>query len=78
MKDKIKIFILGLLLGALITTGAYYLYSINNITDCKSSYTEINSGQPPQMPNGQEPPEKPDGNNNPPSEIQNNNTENNN
>ena len=66
MKEKIMIFIIGLLSGAIISTGAFYLYtSTTNNCDCSNQSTKINSGQPPEMPNGEkpdgEPPEKPNG-----------------
>lgn len=67
MKDKLMIFIIGLLLGAVISTGAFYVYTASTKScNCNSNNTQMNGGQPPEMPNGQksengEPPEKPDG-----------------
>ena len=74
MSDKVKIFIIGLLLGAVITTGISYLYISNNSSDCSSNNMQMNGGTPPEMPSGQngQPPEKPDGDSQPP-EMQNNN-----
>ena len=67
MKDKILIFIIGLLVGAIISTGAFYIYSKSNACDCSNTNTQMNGGTPPEMPSGQnngQPPEKPDGDNN--------------
>jgi len=82
MKDKIIIFIIGLLLGAVIATGAFYVYTINNNT-CNNSNqnTMMNGGEPPAMPSGQmeEPPEKPNGENgSPPEKPNDNNSQNSN
>ena len=79
MKDKIIIFVIGILLGAVISTGAFYIYTITKgSNECDN--VQMNGGQPPEMPNGQngEPPEKPDGENGePPEKPGQNNTENN-
>ena len=78
MKEKIMIFLIGLLLGAVMATGAFYIYSKNN-SNCSSNNTQINMGQPPEMGNGTQPPAKPDGDNSQPPEMpNNNNAENNN
>lgn len=68
MKDKIILFIIGTLVGAVISTGAFYIYTITNNNNCSSHDTQISNAQPPEMPNGQngengQPPEKPDNNN---------------
>lgn len=62
MKEKIIIFVIGILLGAVIATGAFYIYSKSN--------NQMNGGTPPDMPSGQmgdmqggEPPAKPGENN---------------
>ena len=72
MKDKILLFIIGVLVGAVIATGAFYVYTTTS-NSCNSSNqnTQMNGGQPPEMPSGQngESPEKPNENSN----IQNNN-----
>ena len=65
MKDKIMLFIIGVLIGAIIATGAFYVY-ITTSNSCSNQNTVMNSGQPPEMSNGQnsengEPPEKPNG-----------------
>ena len=85
MKDKIMMFIIGLLVGAIISTGAFYTYSITvGKCDCSSQNTMMNGGQPPEMPNGQsgqngQPPEKPDGENGEtPEKPSENNTQNSN
>ena len=66
MKDKFAIFIIGLLLGAVISTGAFYVYTTtsNNCTN-SSQGSGMNGGQPPEMPSGQsgnKPPEMPNNN----------------
>lgn len=69
MKDKIILFVIGVLVGAIIATGAFYIYTSNtNSCDCSSNNTQMNGGQPPEMPNGQngengQPPAKPGENN---------------
>lgn len=66
MKDKIFMLIIGLLVGAVISTGAFYIYTTTaEKCDCSSQNTEMNGGQPPEMPSGQngQPPEKPSNNN---------------
>ena len=84
MKDKIILFVIGLLVGAVIATGAFYVYTTTT-NSCNSSNqnTKMISGQPPEMPSGRqgerrEPPEKPNGENEQSSEKPNNNTQNNN
>ena len=65
LKDKIIIFIIGLLVGAVIATGAFFVYS--KVTTCNTnsnSQIEMPRGNPPSMPGGQNsenggPPEKP-------------------
>lgn len=63
MKDKMILFIIGVLVGAVISTGAFYVYTTTN-NKCSSDNTQMNGGQPPEMNNGQSgendgPPEKP-------------------
>ena len=61
MKDKIMLFIIGVLTGAVLTTGAFYAYNkINSSNDTRPS---MNGGTLPSMPNGQngQPPELPNG-----------------
>lgn len=72
MKDKIIMFIIGLLVGAVISTGIFYIYTTTKgKCDCSTQNNQMNGGQPPEMPSGQngQPPEKPSENNN----IQDNN-----
>lgn len=72
MKDKIMIFVIGFLAGAVVATGAFLIYTkVNNSSSCNNQSERMNGGNPPEMPNGQtpemngqEPPEKPDGENN--------------
>ena len=69
MKDKIIILIIGILIGAVITTGAFYAYTkVNSSNDCANQAPEMNGGTPPEMPDGQngQPPEKPNGEGEPP------------
>lgn len=79
MKDKIILFVIGVLVGAVISTGAFYVYTTTNSScNCNNQNTQMNGGQPPEMPSGQQgengqPPEKPSNDN-----QQNNNTQNNN
>ena len=75
MKDKIILFIIGVLVGAVIATGAFYIYTTTTKScDCSSNNTQMNDGQPPEMPSGQnsengQPPEKPSGENGQPPEM---------
>lgn len=65
MKDKIVIFIVGLLLGAIISTGAIYFYTVANNQNSGNQTMEMQGGNPPSMPNGQnngQPPEMPNNN----------------
>ena len=87
MKDKIMMFIIGLLVGAILATGIFYIYTTTGgKCDCSNQNTQMNGGEPPEMPSGQngQPPEKPDGENGQPPEkpddnnLQNNNTQDNN
>lgn len=77
MKDKIVIFIIGVLAGAVIATGAFYIFNKNN-----NSCPQMNGGTPPEMPSGEngQPPEMPNGNNSngQPPQMPSNNTQNNN
>ena len=70
MKDKIKIFIIGVLVGAILATGAFLIYS-------SSSNNQMPGGNPPDIPSGEngEPPEKPSGNMGEPPENQNESNE---
>ena len=62
MENKFIVFIIGTLIGAIISTGAFYIYnSTNNKCQCAGPNSLINSKTPPNMPNGQ-PPEMPNNN----------------
>lgn len=56
MKDKMMLFIIGVLVGAIVATGAFYIY-ITAGSSCNSNNqnVQMNGGQPPEMPNGQLP-----------------------
>ncbi len=60
MKDKILLFIIGVLVGAIIATGAFYVY-IKTSNTTNTSRMGMPGGNPPSMPSGQngEPPTKP-------------------
>ncbi len=84
MKDKIVLFIIGVLVGAVIATGAFYIYTTTSNT-CNNSNQNMhmNGGEPPEMPSGQnsgntQPPEKPDGENSQPPEMPSDNNQSNN
>lgn len=59
MKDKVLMFIIGLLIGAIITSSGFLIYqNVNRNTN------QMQSGEQMQMmekPNGEKPPEKPSG-----------------
>lgn len=70
MKDKIILFIIGVLVGAIISTGAFYVYTTTTkTTDTGYSNMQMDGQQPPSMPggqsseNGQQPPSMPSGQN---------------
>ncbi len=50
MKDKIILFGIGLLVGAVITSGAFYVYTVAS-NKCDKNIAQMNGGQPPQLPN---------------------------
>ena len=76
MKDKIFMFIIGILVGAVLTTGVFFAYTAISSSKCDNTTQQMNGGIPPQMPGGQDnqssdnnqPPEKPDGDNSQESE----------
>lgn len=56
MKDKIIIFIIGLLSGAIISTGSIFIYTLAtnvNNNNNNSSSMQAPTGTPPDMSNGQ-------------------------
>ena len=69
MKEKIFVFIIGLLVGAILATGGFYIYQKNNKTEVASDNSSENQTkefdgrsdmEPPELPEG-EMPQKPDG-----------------
>ena len=71
MKEKIIIFIIGLLVGSIISTGAFYIYSaLTNSNENCDEKIQMNGGQPPEMPNSEngQPPEMPNSENGQPPE----------
>ena len=65
MKDKILLFIIGVLVGAIIATGAFYVYIKTSSSTNDSSQMGMPGSNPPSMPSGQNggPPAKPRENN---------------
>ena len=71
MKEKIFMFIIGLLVGAILATGGFYIYYKNNknvnsekTTETKTEQLEQRGGNGQRMQgdfDGEEPPEMPDG-----------------
>lgn len=55
MKEKILLFIIGVLVGAIISTGVFFVLSSNN-NPGNGPQMQMPGGQPPQMPDGQQPP----------------------
>ncbi len=55
MKDNILLFVIGVLVGAIISTGAFFVYT-KSTTTCNTnndSHMQMPGGNPPSMPNGQ-------------------------
>ena len=75
MKDKIMLFVIGVLVGAILTTGVFYVYTTTNSSNDFNQKTQMNGGTPPEMPSGQngQPPEKPYGDSEPPEKPNTNN-----
>ena len=59
MKDKIFIFIIGFLVGAVISTGAFLIYTKVSSSNDNKQTEQMPGGNPPEMPEGEEPPEMP-------------------
>ena len=82
MKEKILLFIIGVLVGAVISTGAFFIYS--KVSSCNNNkQIGMPGGTPPSMPNNQNgAPERPNSENNqnqqPSEKTNDNNTQNNN
>ena len=72
MKDKILVFIIGLLVGAVITASGFLIYqNTNKDTNQTTSGEQMQmmerpdgNNAPLEMPNGETPPEKPSGSEN--------------
>ena len=77
MKDKMIIFCIGLLVGAVISTGSFFIYTTTlKNCNCRNNRIQMNGGNPPSMNNNgpeqnqnnnnntQQPPEKPSEENN--------------
>ena len=71
MKDKIMLFIIGVLVGAVIATGAFFVYTKASNNKCTNQQSQqMQGGTPPEMPNNQngqnnsngQPPEMPSDN----------------
>ena len=75
MKDKLVVFIIGLLVGAIISTSSIYFYTVanNKNNNYDNQEIQLNGGNGPGGQMG-EPPERPDGqgNNQMPSAPENN------
>lgn len=80
MKDKLLIFVIGLLLGAVISTGAFFAYSkATSCNNTNNAQMQMPGGRPPSDQGGKsgqssEPPAKP-GENNTQTNGNNNNTQ---
>lgn len=63
MKDKILLFIIGVLVGAIISTGAFFVYTKLTTNNSNSQQTQMQmpSGNMQGMPSGEngQPPERP-------------------
>ena len=53
MKDKIIIFVIGVLVGAVISTASFYVYSTTNVNTNTNFNAQMNGGQQISMPGGQ-------------------------
>ena len=78
MKDKMILFIIGLLVGAVISTGAFFVYTKSTCNTNNNNQMQMPGGTPPSQPNGQsgqnvKPPEKPGDNNTQSSNTQDSN-----
>ncbi len=54
MKDKLLLFIIGVLVGAIISTGAFYAYTTTSNTCNDNKQMRMTGGNPPDMPNGEQ------------------------
>lgn len=70
-KEKILVFVIGVLVGAVVSTAAFFIYINVSGVSVGSSSSQMAGGTPPEMPNGENgqggqggtPPEKPSGDN---------------
>ena len=72
-KEKITLFIIGVLIGAVISTAAFFVYvkTLGTTNSTSSPSQQMPGGTPPEMPSGENgqnnqggtPPEKPSDNN---------------
>ena len=48
MKDNILLFVIGVLLGAVISTGAFYMYTVaSNASKCDNQTMQMDRGERP-------------------------------
>lgn len=64
MKDKILVFIIGLLIGAILATGGFLIYEKNSTSNTQIQSQDGGKMQPPDGNSMGEPPAKPDGDSN--------------
>ena len=57
MKDKIVLFVIGVLVGAVISTGAFYVYTTTSNSCNNNNPQEMNGGTPPDKPSGDNAPQ---------------------
>ena len=70
-KEKIILFVIGVLIGAVVSTATFFVYTktlgTSNVTNSSSSRQMPGGGTPPEMPSGQNqggtPPEMPNNTN---------------
>lgn len=65
MKEKITMLVIGFLIGAIMASGAFLIYTKTNNTNCNTKDINMNGGNPPTLPNGENgtPPEMPNNEN---------------
>lgn len=61
MKDKILVFIIGLLVGAVVTASGFLIYEKNNQNLAQAQTQNQETMQMMERPDGEKPPEKLDG-----------------
>ena len=55
MKDKILLFAIGVLVGAIIATGGFYIYTKANCNSCNNEKMQMRNGERSPMNNGERP-----------------------